>query len=229
MARRVALNDSFQRPRPAAGQSVPPRLNRWRRWRRRGEPTRCVQMLHVSLCRRNTRHGGKGGGRVSGQRSRSRLAKREYVFVASEEVIHDGSGTHRAQRTPCTPCAIPGVDARRAPPTRVPVHVHTLQHHRRIVAPELAKSESPSRELVVDVRDGSSTTGAHTSPSTEDPSRSPCPSPPRDAPLARSKPAPTGRAAWSRPRPARTWRERRGTCSLLRASTHGPPRGPSPK
>ena len=116
------------------------------------------------------------------------------------------------------------------------VHVHTLQHHRRIVAPELSPSSELSPfacELVVGTfGTASSTTGAHTSPSTEDPSRSPLPRRRRAMrSLARSKPAPTGaRGLESTAAGDMTCGANDGgTRSLLRASTQWPPRGPSPK
>lgn len=111
------------------------------------------------------------------------------------------------------------------------VHVHTLQHHRRIVAAELSPSSELSPracELVFGTfGTASSTAGAHTS-SGRDPSRSPLPRRRRAMrSLARSKPAPTGsRGLESTAAGDMTCGANDGgTRSLLRSSTHEYPRG----
>ena len=115
------------------------------------------------------------------------------------------------------------------------VHAHTLHLQPQNVAAELSPSSELSpraSELVFGMfGTASSTAGAHRS-SGRDPSRSPLPRRRRAMrSLARSKPAPTGaRGLESTAAGDMTCGANDGgTRSLLRASTHGPPRGPSPK
>ena len=186
-------------------------------------PTRCVHMLHVSLCRWNTcedgeraGRGGAGGSTVNGRgrgwRKGNKSSRRGRVRD------DDGFGTHRAQRTHVpAPRAIPGVDV---PVMHRPrgclgprAHVAAPSPRRRPGALAVVRALALRvRARGWDVRDGIlHDGGAHVAVDGRPVAVALAPSPPRDALLGALETGTDRRARLGVDRGRRhdVWRERR--------------------